>query len=205
MTGDEANTRGVYPAATRRGFTLVEMLVVVSIFITASVAIVATSVNLTRLHRRAANGERLGEDLRYTMELLVRLTRNRRIVYPTLPGTLPAKTSQLTLLDTNGVSLTVKLFPKSNSACGGLNANCLAIDPGTGVYTALSGKNVNMSRFDVYVQPTSDPFQLSGGAYVSNLQPRVTFVVDANYVTTSTKEAASLGVQTTVSSRVYVR
>lgn len=183
------------------------MLVVVSIFITASVAIVATSVNLTRLHRRASNGERLGEDLRYTMELLVRLARNRRVVYPTLPSTLSAKTSSLTLIDSNGSTLIVTLLPKSNTVCGGLNANCLAIDPtGTGTnYTALSGKNVNISRFDVYVQPTSDPFQLSAGAYVSNLQPRVTFVIDANYVTTSTKEAASLGVQTTVSSRVYVR
>jgi hypothetical protein len=181
------------------------MLVVVAIFIVVSVAITATSVNLTRLHRRTANAERLGEDLRFSLELLVRLARNRRIVYPALPATLPVKSSSLTLVDANGSSIAVQTFPRTDAACAGLNAACLAVNVPAYGWTAITGKNVNVTKFDVYVTPQADPFQLSGGAYANNLQPRVTFVVDASYMTTSTKEAASLGVQTTVSSRVYVR
>ncbi len=181
------------------------MLVVVAIFIVVSVAITATSVNLTRLHRRTANAERLGEDLRFSLELLVRLARNRRISYPTLPATLPVKGTSLTLVDANGTPISVGVLPKTDPACAGLNANCLAVTSTSFGWTAVTGKNINVDRFDVYVTPQADPFQLVNGAYANSQQPRVTFVIDASTVTTSTKEAASLGVQTTVSSRIYVR
>jgi prepilin-type N-terminal cleavage/methylation domain-containing protein len=190
----------------KRGFTLVEILVVLAVFTVCSVAVTAIALNYTRLHQRTANAERLGEDLRYAMELIVRLARNRRIDYPALPGSLAAKTSVLPLVDTDGNRLVIQLLPKTNAACAGLNASCLAVSSTAyGTATAVTGKNVNVTRFDVYVTPSVTPFAMSGGAYNNDTQPRVTFVIDATYVATSTKESASIGVQTTIGSRVYVR
>jgi len=204
MTGVKRESR--LRAAERRGFTLVEILVVLAVFTVMSLSVTAISINYTRLHRRTANAERLGEDLRYAIELIVRLARNRRIDYPPLPASLGAKTSALPLIDADGGRLIIQMLPNTDAACVGLNANCLVVtQPLTGVSTAITGKNVHVTRFDVYASPTASPFEMVAGAYNNNTQPRVTFVIDATYVTTSTKESASMGIQTTVGSRVYVR
>lgn len=191
-----------------RGFTVVELLVVVAIFAIASISIVSTYINFTRLHRRVANAETLGQDLRFTMELLVRAARNNTVVYPALPGSLSAPVGTLNLVSSTGnrVSFRRWRYNEIGSPCIPLAADCLALSLDSGAtWTAMTGKNVNVDRFDVYVTPLQNPFEAVGFTYNNNNQPRVTIVMDATYKNVAAQEQAKLSVQTSVSSRVYVR
>lgn len=209
MTGDNDLRASPMPTRWRRkGFSIIELLVVVSIFSMASLMIAATFVSFSRLHRRVANAEVLGEDLRFVAELLVRAARNNIVDYPTLPGQFTTPTSTLQLVSLTSTStIRAQRFTTSSATCAGLNASCLALSlNGGGTWTPITGKNVAVDAFRVYITPTRSPFQPTGvGTYDNNNQPRVTFQIDASYVATSTAERATLSVQTSVSSRIYVR
>lgn len=186
------------------GFTIIELLVVVTIFAIGSLAISATYINFTRLHRRAANSELLGEEMRFAMELIVRAARNNRIYYYSNP--YPWQDDALALLDADGSWIYIASFAEGDAVCSGLNGGCLALRMEGGSWTPITGKNIDVDRFDVYVTPVYDPFTAVGiGTYANDLQPRVTIVLDANYRASNDRESASMSMQTTVSSRVYVR
>jgi type II secretory pathway pseudopilin PulG len=183
---------------------MVELLVVVTIFAIASIAISATYVNFTRLHRRAANAELLGEEMRFALELIVRAARNNRVHYWVNP--YPVRSSRLALQDLDGNRVYIQNISQSNSICSGLNGNCLALYLEGKGWTPITGKNVHVKRFDVFVTPLDDPFMSVGvGMYANDQQPRVTIVMDAEYRASNARETASMSVQTSVSSRVYVR
>lgn len=192
--------------ANTRGFSMTEMLVVVTIFAVASLTIAATHINFTRLHRRTANAEALGEDLRFASELLVRLARNNTVDYPPLPQSLSASSTLVLVSSTDGSGLIVKRFGSSDAACTGLDAACLGLSRDGGAsWGPITGKNVNIDRFDVYVTPSADPFEATGiGTYDNDLQPRMTLVIDATYLAPAL-ESATLSLQTTVTSRIYLR
>lgn len=206
MTGDKHYARVLGFRAHGGGFTVMELLVVVLIFALGSLAVSATYINFTRLHRRAANAEALGEELRFVMELVVRAARNNTVEYPSLPGALSLPLAQLNLKNTAGGTTSFTKLPSTDPACAGLGADCLALSfDGGATWTPVSGKNIQIDRFDVYVTPRKNPFQSVGLLYDNDIQPRITFVIDARHLAKSPREIPSLSLQTTVSSRVYLR
>lgn len=205
MIGDKRTAHG---HERRRGFSAVEMLVVVALFAIGSLAVAGTYVNFTRLHRRVANAEFLADEMRFATEALVRSARNYAINYPTLPTTLVSPTSSISLYSlTSATTTAYQRFATSSSVCAGLGASCLAVSTNGGTtWTAITGKNVIIQRFQVYITPTASPFQSTGvGTYNNNNQPRITFMIDASYNASSTLERTDLSIQTSVSSRVYQR
>ena len=190
-----------------RGFTVVELLVVVLLFSLGALALSATYINFTRLHRRTANAEALGEELRFAMELMVRAARNNTIVYPSLPAAIPNPSSQIDLVARSGAETSFAVLADTDPACSGLLADCLALSLDGGVtWAPITGKNVQIDRFDVYVHPDKNPFQTTGlGAYDNDEQPRVTYNVEARFLATNPREEVRMTVQTAVGSRLYVR
>jgi prepilin-type N-terminal cleavage/methylation domain-containing protein len=190
-----------------RGFTVMELLVVVLLFSVASVAIASTFINYTRLHRRAANAETLGEEMRFVLELMVRAARNNTINYPSLPAGITNPSGRLNLISRAGARTSFGVFASTAPVCTGLNAACLAISlDGGATWSAMTGKNIQVDRFDVYVTPARNPFQpVSLGAYDNDRQPRVTFVIDARYLSSNPREIANISIQTSVGSRLYIR
>jgi prepilin-type N-terminal cleavage/methylation domain-containing protein len=190
-----------------KGFSVVEMLVVVAVFAIGSLSIAATFLNFSRLHKRVANAEVLGEDIRFTTELLIRAARNNTVAYP--PGATATSTPMglFVLKSLAGTSMvSFKKFTSADAPCSGLVAGCLAMTTDGSTWTAITGKYVNIDRFDVYVTPTINPFYATGlGTYNNNSQPRITFVIDATYVAPGSTEKPQLSVQTSVSSRIYLR
>lgn len=190
------------------GFTVVEMLVVLLIFSLGSLAVSSTYINITRLHRRASNAETLGEDLRYMMELLVRSTRNYQVSYATNP--VAYQRNSIDFLNASGNQVSFAWSDASNAVCNGLNAKvgCLTmyVQGVTAAYIPLSGKNIDILDFEVYTTPTEDPFTpVSLGVYANDRQPIVTYFIRARYNGKDVREDATLTVQASVESRVYVR
>ncbi len=191
-----------------RGFTIVELLVVLTIFSFSAVAISATYINFTRIHRQVANAETLNTELRYVSELIVRAVRNNRVDYSTNP--IPSPQSHLSLLNSSNLQIAFSRRDASDAACTGLNVmdGCLAmfIEGRTATWTPFSGKNVDILQFRVYVTPTADPFTPLGyGVYANNMQPVVTVFMQARYNAVNPRERATISMQTSSASRIYVR
>ncbi|MCI0479669.1 hypothetical protein L0Y59_03935, partial [Candidatus Uhrbacteria bacterium] len=118
-----------------------------------------------------------------------------------------ARTSELRLVMPDGQLMVFKQSDMGDALCGDLaTVRCLLLstDGGT-TWVPVSGKRVDVTRFDVYVRPYASPFVLVGSSYPNNIQPYVTFVIGMTYMAESAKERESLQAQTTVSSRVYLR
>lgn len=190
------------------GFTVIELLIVLLLFSIGSLAISATYINLTRLHRRASNAETLGTELRYITEMLVRATRNYRISYATNPVNY-SRTS-IDLLNAANNQVSFAWSAAGNAVCNGLNVQtgCLTmyVQGVTASYIPLSSKNIDILDFRIYTTPQYDPFTpISLGVYQNNRQPIVTYFIKAQYNASDPREEATLTVQTSVESRVYVR
>lgn len=186
------------------GFSLIEMLIVVTIFSLAMLVMAQTFGSFNQLHRKIANRALVSQDLRFTTELLVRAIRNRPISYATPPL---QKDSQIRLVQSNGSELIIKRSMVGDADCVDLpTVACLLLSTDGGLtWTPLTGKRMNIEQFDVYVNPLESPFVAVGGSYSSNVQPFVTFTITMRYMADNPKEREALNMQTTVSSRVYLR
>jgi len=190
----------------RKGFTMVELLIVVAIFSVVSLSVAAIYVNFMRLERRAANAEQLGEELRYISELLVRAARNNRVYYN--GATLPYQSSSLTLVNSSGNNIVIERLAAGATECGGLNVTqgCMALTVPGQLRTALSGRSIDIVQFAVYVNPSTDPYTPIGlGTYNNNKQPIVTIFIQARYNTPNAREQVTINLQTSVDSRIYTR
>lgn len=190
--------------ASRRvapGFTVVELLVAITLFALMSLVLVQTFVSFNRLHRRTANAAVLGQDARFAMELLVREARNKRLEYD--PGTpLPAVASEIRLRGADGS--TVELAVRTDAAtCGAKTPSCLglSVDGGTS-WAPITSNLVTVSRFDIHVRPPDDPFAKNA---VTDIQPFFTVVLGLRYLDPDPRNRATIETQTSVSSRVYAR
>lgn len=190
--------------AKRPGFSLMEMLIVITLFSLMMLVVAQTFSSFNALHRKIANRAVVSQELRFATELLVRAARNRPISYATAP---PARASKLHLLQTGGIEMIVKRSVTGDPLCADLpTVACLLLstDGGT-TWVPITGKRINVERFDVYVRPSLSPFDQSSGSYPSNIQPFVTFHLKLKYMAERVQEQESLETQTTVSSRVYQR
>lgn len=186
----------------RPGFTVVEMMVAITIFSTIAVIMAQTFVSYNQLHRRVAYTAVLGQDARFLNEMLVREARNKLLDYSA--GTIPATANQLSLVSRDGTQHAV--FSLQNAAsgnCGTTGVDCIAYSNDGGIsWNQLTSENVNVKQFDVFARPATDPFNTMTPG---NVQPFATVVVTLQYNAPNPNERPVLQTQTTVSSRVYLR
>ncbi|MBD3251016.1 hypothetical protein GF380_00855 [Candidatus Uhrbacteria bacterium] len=186
------------------GFTVLELLVVVTIFAIGSIAISATYINFTRLHRRASNAQQLAEEMRFITELITREIRNNRIEWALINNHFRGAVE---LLDEQDSRIRI-VFTGNDTWCDPLEVdNCIIMShAGEFGWTPITGKRINVVLFRAFYTPYEDPFTSVGlGSYPNDQQPRITFLIHAEYVADHPRESVSMEMQTTVSSRVYVR
>lgn len=186
----------------RKGFTYIELIIVIAIFSIITVIIGTTFILFTRAQTNTSVREKLIADGRYIMETITRNIRLNRINFDAYTAPIQNPTSYLSLLDAEDNQIS---FDVIQGDCFDGIENCLFYEQilGGGL---LSGEDVNIDYLKFYIQPTLNPFVVGdGGNYLSNQQPQVTVLLGISSKLKVVGEPVSIQLQTTVSSKQYVR
>ncbi|MDO8435721.1 MAG: type II secretion system protein [bacterium] len=179
---------------TQRGFTLVEMVVSIGIFLIVSVVLVDIYLLVSRTQGSLrGNAGIMNETARVVDEMVLSL-RAGRIAYERYPQGEPLPADTLHIADQFGKQITWRVAAVGVDGC--IDAPCLQRwTEATGWANILRG-GLRMRRASFAVSP-----EVPGTE-----QPRVTILIDLQPVTAGVHDdAASLPLQVTVSPRYYER
>ena len=204
-------TDGDFRQGGDRGFTLMEMLVALSLF--SIVLASATEIYLLAgtTQRKAFTMERVQSDARYSLEVMTREIRGDAVDYDyyanrAAPLGLPDTELALIAPDNSHIRFE-KSGPGTEAACADATSRpCLLVVVDGSEPVAITPKGVGLTNLKFYIAPTDDPFYFDAtNGYVSNDQPHVTVVMSLASVGGKAAEQASINLQTTATSRAYRR
>ncbi len=188
----------------KKGFTLVEMMVVLAIFSVATVVVVDIFMMASRAERRTLAIQKIQSDARYSLEAMAREIRMDMIDYDYYNGTInevPSGTLALRDQDDNQI-----IFKKSNGNCPIGTTNCLVVSLDGTNWESITAPGIDVLDLKFYIDPTVDPFKPNAGfTYDSDNHPRVTIVLVSKGVGGRPDEQQTVYLQTTVSNRIYRR
>lgn len=171
-----------------RGFTLIELIVAIAIFMVAAVAISAILINIFKAQRKAKIEQRVQAAGRLAMEILTQQIRDNTIDYAGYGGSIPSAA----LTYDGGYESTLRLRDPSDNP----------ITIGQAEVESWISENVKVETLSFFIVPTQDPFLFGG----PDEQPRVTvLLIVADRDAVKVEEQAFLRLQTTISTRIYRR
>lgn len=186
----------------QKGFTYIELIIVIAIFSIITVIVGSTFVLFTRAQSLVSVKEKLIADGRYLFETVTRATRVGRIDYEAYPQPLINPVQSLSIIDSDDNK--IKIYLTEVGCPTGIN-RCIFMDSGNGDFL-ISGGDVEVDYLNFFIQPTADPFIIGeNGAYNSSSQPMVTMSIGISSIVRTDKRPISLQLQTTISSKMYVR
>lgn len=198
-----------FPAQNRqkfhKGFTLIELLVGLSIFLVASLFITDIFVISSRALRKGAAIQKVQSDARLIINTMGDQIRQGTINYGFYTSGIANSVNILALLDVNNQPV---IYRKSSSTFSSTvcptadSTPCLEFsrDGGT-TWASVTSKDVKIQSLNFYIAPTTNPF-IGGGP---NVQPRVTVVMSLQGIGSQAEDQAPVFIQTTISSRQYLR
>jgi prepilin-type N-terminal cleavage/methylation domain-containing protein len=242
----------------RRGFTLLETLVAVTVFGIVVVTAITIFVTTSIAQKRAESKAKLISDARFSIDLIAQTVRLDHMDFTKLQTYRPAAGSEgiyLITTDSQGVVRHFRWYIPDLATGNHVIALCkrfpsdavtkclpaLPSDPlPDSQYTAITSVNIDVGTFRVDTYPIFDPDtprptsqadchnnnfnpQLgactcsvvadcfegqtceSGICQTPNFQPRATIIMGSTGGSTKPSERATLTMQTTVSSRIYLR
>ncbi len=200
-----------FSLADNKGFTLMEVVVAMALFVVAVVLLVDIFTVTQKTQIKLSGKTRVQADARYVMEIIARYARNYRIDYDYIVNReggepIPA---QLTYLPLRDEADNLILFESSTSAnvCPSGVSECLAIQRNNSAWASITPAGVNIQSISFFISPRQDPFtiDLTAGGYKSDNQPKVTIILISESTAVREGEKETNYLQTTVSSRVYKR
>lgn len=214
MTGNRMHTK---KRKALPGFTFMEMIVVISLF---SILMVATSdifMRAQRTQRKTAALQRLQDDARYLMQKTATELQAGSIDYGQYANAQDCDDTHVSAIkpaDGNAL-LAFRRFDgshlylqKSDSVCVDEQSTpCFAMSDDGATWSSASSKGVKIESLFFYISPDKDPFTYcdASGAYLRDVQPRVTVNLTASATVAGVTEPVRLSVQTTLTSREYKR
>lgn len=184
-----------------KGFTLIELIVTVTIFGIVSLVLAQTFIQYTQLQARIENAATLGGDARFVNEMVVRAARNDLVDWSN--GPYSGVVHDLQLVSRDGTDhLEIAQKNPGDGVCPDPGISCLAIRENGGSWSVVTSRHVSVQQFDVIIKPPTDPFDTTNPL---NIQPFVTIAMNLTYTAPNPRENASLRTQTSVDSRVYER
>lgn len=181
------------------GFTLLEMLVAISVFSVVAVAAVGLVVMLIRVQGRVHIFQQLQDNMRFSMDFMNRSMlggRDYRCISPTVNNPSPS-----TPLPPNGLvndacnnQALLYLHPTGKHVAYRLRAGVIEVwTEGTSGYVRMTDPRVTITNLRFYV---------SGAAANNNRQPRVTVILQASVPDPRGGAPIMLDLETTTSQRI---
>jgi len=199
---------------TRKGFTLVEALIVLMTFGILMSLISDIFVRTTSFGRQIAMRAKLQADARNALEAIARAVRVSDIDYGSWGGALPVQpNSELRLINpVTGLKSIIKVSSTDTDCYSdGISKPCIVVSTDNGLnWTPLSPKGASIDPTNglfFYVSPSTDPFLYNGdtGTYASDNQPVVTAVMTIHGIANRPQDAWDFTLQTTMTPRLYLR
>jgi len=199
------------------GFTLIEMMIAMSLFGIATVYSVNIFAQSHRVQKRTANIERVISDARYTLEIMAREVRMDVIDYayggypsPLFePEDVQKWQTELALIDVNNEPIRFRRIFRQNpdrwsvQFCKGA-AMCEA-----GIYYDVTPEGLSVEDLRFYITPAENPFALNQllepPVYYSHDQPLITIIMKIKSLHPELKEEKISVFQTTITPRKYFR
>lgn len=188
----------VCPRQQRRsGFTVMELLVAVTLLIVVVVAVTNIFSYVVKAQKRIYVNQQLQANLRFATESMVREIHQDLIDYAAYVSPLAQEQTELRLRDANGNSIRFRQ-----------SGNDLELSRDVGVtWGKLLSDATRVVALKFYLAPTSDPLAPcpSTPCSVPNEQPRVTIVLTAQSTSPYATVDNAVFFQTTVTTRTYRR
>lgn len=201
----KSESRPKYRDKFQNGFTLVEMLVAMSVFVIAATAATDLYISASKMSRAVRSRERLQNEARFAFETISREIRTGTINYQAYGSPVSVPENTLNLLDRDGNQEIFRMATQpSECASGGFP--CLLICD-LAACSALTTGKIIWDEVRFYVSPQNDPFLFdpASGNYAASVQPHVEIFARMHVQSALPEEAASITLQTGVTSRVYKR
>jgi len=186
---------------SQSGFTLVEMVVAVGLFSIVSVLIAQLFVLFNRAQVRSSLQQQMQSDARVMMAQLTDRIRAASINYPAYGASVTSPGNTLFLIDENGIEVTFAQTSVEANCPSAAATPCLTVSEDGTNFSPISSDKFTVDLVQFYVDPTTDPAEPTG----PNIQPRVTFAVEMTAISNDPAQRVKANLQTTVSSRVYVK
>ena len=185
----------------KKGFTLIEILVAMAIFLTVVLLITDIFLSVSNVQRVTLHNQKALNDLQTTMETINYYVHDSKIDYDWYlengnPSLNENPISSLKLIDSQGRDVLIKLDSESLK---------LIIDSQDVV--SLTPADLNITEFNLYISPSVSPlsFNEMSYEYESDQQAFVTVGIVAQSTELNDSEQDDLRIQTTISSRIYAR
>lgn len=209
-------------AKREKGFTIIELLVSISIFAVVVTIGLALFSQVLRIQRRVETLRRLNQALRNTSEFMVKEVRNSKIHYgieggtaltadfpsncpqPPQSGGVPSGGATYVWNNVNRNQGIALLNASDELECIYYNAAEKAIyiqKVGITSPQRLTPQDVSVDKFKVRVTPGRDPYMDTGGG-LGETQPMAQFVITMS-TTLGSGETRSISYQTSVSTNIY--
>ncbi|HTM68421.1 MAG TPA: prepilin-type N-terminal cleavage/methylation domain-containing protein [Candidatus Binatia bacterium] len=195
-----------------RGFTLMELLVVLTIFSTVVVSASDIFLLANKSQRKVFGLERSQADARFTIEAIAREVRNDTIDYAYYAGRATAMAvpdMELALVDSTNTKIRFETSTAATqSACADAQSRpCLLVTVGANPAVAITPKKVAVRVARFYIAPQSDPltYDVTTASYPVNVQPHVTIVLVLESRGDRVGEQSVVYLQTTATNRGYRR
>lgn len=191
------------------GFTLIEVLIASSIFVTVTVLVSDIFVRTNEVQRRTQGIQTTATDARFAFESMAREVRLGEIDYTYYGGTVDVAGGETDLAITTTNQDKVRFGLQTGAVCPVGSTSCLAVclvdTCAAGDWQPLTPKGINVTNLLFYIYPDVSPFVVVGSGFPNNSQPRVTMLMTTENITTDDVSKAVFTIQTTVSTRVYKR
>ncbi|MFC1662804.1 type II secretion system protein [Patescibacteria group bacterium] len=222
MTG-KRTTRKFF---SNKGFTLMEIVIVVAVFSITTLLAVDLIVTYSKLQKRTIAQQTIGSDARFITETIARQYRLGTTDYDyyedpddkPLPydfvisandgnnATDPDDDMPIQTLALKDQAGQLTLYELLDNA--GVGQIIISTDRGT-TWTPITPNSIDVDQFDIYLFPYRDPFALeepiteTSNIYQSDDQPRITIIMTTTSL--ESKPPVSNTIQTMISSRLYAR
>lgn len=196
----------------RAGFTVMELVVAMGIFGIIMAAAVSIFVFTSAAQRRSRAVQEAWTELEVLTEAIAREVRTGQLDYVAydpaterLPDQSTGPMAELKLRDTSGQAVR---FRYATDEGRGLVELCRGETCDSGGWHALSGDEINVTRFSVWAGPAANPFfvdRLNPSIYPANDQPWVTIVIGIQPRRVGSALLPEVVAQTTIANRTYLR